>query len=561
MKKLVTVLLTVCMLAMVACQGATPDPAPAPAVTSAPATPAATAAAAPATAAPQQTAAATAPPQSQPPLKISWVPQNDAPVNPDSPGVLEFEKRMNIDIDFVYFERAQLADLLQLRVATGDIPDVMWLVGNRNLATNLSKQGVLAEIKPEYVKEKMPATWAGTNELCGEDIWELNQIDGKNYGIPTPFSENIYPFVPIIRDDWLKKVGINDLPVTLEDHEKAFYAFANDDPDGNGKKDTYALSITGMKPVFGAFGGLPMEASWQRQGDKVVYTPTMPEMFEALTYLAKWYKDGLIDPEFVTGENKGQAWANTVTFWNGVIGYSSPGMYYHIRGILNPNNPKDLGSNTYQQFKAIQGPNATYKEIKPMVGPKGASGSILWGTAGSVPDLTLGVHLEKDKAKYDRIMEIAELQNKDWDLYLLCTRGVEGVEYEKTNDPKEPFRTLLDTSDNLINAKHGLGLTGMMMSRNNIKFINDAANQYEVEYKRQFLDWPGYTSFVRLTLPSAAMYESQINTARNEAYWNFVMGQRPCTQAEWTKFIGELNALGLETLEKEANEYLQMYYK
>ena len=52
-------------------------------------------------------------------------------------------------------------------------------------------------------------------------------------------------------------------------------------------------------------------------------------MKEALTYLRKWYKDGVIDPEFVTGENKGGYKHLSHAFINGKIGMTSMGNYYH----------------------------------------------------------------------------------------------------------------------------------------------------------------------------------------------------------------------------------------
>ncbi|MNW18704.1 hypothetical protein D3C71_2183690 [compost metagenome] len=45
-----------------------------------------------------------------------------------------------------------------------------------------------------------------------------------------------------------------------------------------------------------------------------------PEMKEGLKLLAKWYKDGVIDPEFVTGENKGGYWATSHAFINNRVG-------------------------------------------------------------------------------------------------------------------------------------------------------------------------------------------------------------------------------------------------
>ena len=52
-------------------------------------------------------------------------------------------------------------------------------------------------------------------------------------------------------------MGIDKIPETLEEAEEAFYAFANNDPYGDGKKNTYGLEQTGLQSIFGAYGGIP----------------------------------------------------------------------------------------------------------------------------------------------------------------------------------------------------------------------------------------------------------------------------------------------------------------
>ena len=115
--------------------------------------------------------------------------------------------------------------------------------------------------------------------------------------------------------------------MTLAECEEVFYKMANEDPDGNGVKDTYALSNTGLLPIYGAFGAIPDR--WVDDGEgNLIYGAVHPGMKDALTLLAKWYKDGLIDPEFVTGENAGGHWSLSIPFENGVVGFSSPGAFY-----------------------------------------------------------------------------------------------------------------------------------------------------------------------------------------------------------------------------------------
>lgn len=110
-----------------------------------------------------------------------------------------------------------------------------------------------------------------------------------------------------IRSDWLENLGLA-VPTTLEELEAVFYAFAQDDPDGNGQDDTYALSAGGnsgamgrymFQSIFGIFGVNPLFWTENEEGE-LEYGFTTDEVKEALKLLSKWYADGLIDPEFIT---------------------------------------------------------------------------------------------------------------------------------------------------------------------------------------------------------------------------------------------------------------------
>ena len=52
------------------------------------------------------------------------------------------------------------------------------------------------------------------------------------------------PTVLVWRKDWLEKVGIEKIPSTIEEFETAIRAFKEQDPDGNGKNDTFGFSNT-----------------------------------------------------------------------------------------------------------------------------------------------------------------------------------------------------------------------------------------------------------------------------------------------------------------------------
>ncbi|AFC33343.1 Peripheral protein [Paenibacillus mucilaginosus 3016] len=131
-----------------------------------------------------------------------------------------------------------------------------------------------------------------------QEAWDRVRFQGKIYGIP---SMNSIPGVELmyVRKDWLNRLGLK-APRTLEEYREVMRAFTQEDPDGNGKHDTYGLAMTNhlyrSAPFFGAFG-VQLNQWTERQG-QLVYSNILPETKEALLFLASLYREGWIDPEF-----------------------------------------------------------------------------------------------------------------------------------------------------------------------------------------------------------------------------------------------------------------------
>ena len=495
--------------------------------------------------------------QQQEVITINWMPQNDQPVDPESPVVKELERQLNVKFNFIYIDRNKETELLNIRIASEEIPDVMRLRDDRFRA--FIQQGVLAEIPEELLKDTAPTFYEVTEKYGGDMAWEYPKEDGKLYGLPLINPNGDYHFVPIWRDDWLRNVGIDKVPETLEEAEEVFYRFVNNDPDQNGKKDTYALSDKGMSTIFGAFGGIPYQSvggsngfTWSLKDGEVIATAVMPEMKDALTLLNKWYKDGLIDPEFISGENKGQGWSSTVTFWNGKIGFSTPGVGYHINP---PYSSEDSGSANYQNFKSLQGEKATYKEGKPLVGPKGHFGTERWGTYPGVY-MVLGRDVAKDEEKMKKVLEINEKMCSDYDFYMLVRYGIKDLHY-KVTDIGVVYTDL--TKDNKDKAKLGLNTNGIGYAvTNNVEFHKRSAIAF-CNYLDKHKHTDNYVNVVWGGLPSYPQYKAAIDKKIKENYFLFITGERSLD--EFDKFVDELNKAGLEELTVEANEWYTKYNK
>lgn len=259
---------------------------------------------------------------------------------------------------------------LQLMLASGEYPDIVFFPDTKQQSfLNAVKDGIVIPVN-DYI-----ANAQNLKKYTYEDSLKALKInqDDNIYGIPrTTIVRNDGYWV---RKDWLDNVGIElpeDGAVTIDELTDIFTKFTKDDPDRNGKNDTYgfghALDANKvLQPLFaGAFGAL----GWQKSsGGEYEY---MDEMYnrdgtaykKALEYTQMLYKSGLLDPDSTSND------ANTQRdrFWRGVTGVA-PGFAGQYTGYLD-------------QMKQIN-PNVelTYLFIKNEQGEvQGAGfGSGLWG--------------------------------------------------------------------------------------------------------------------------------------------------------------------------------------
>lgn len=146
--------------------------------------------------------------------------------------------------------------------------------------------------------------------------------DGKLYEIGK-LKEATPSHALFIRADWLKKLNLQ-MPATTEELLKTAQAFVDQDPDGNGKKDTYGMNIStysqyAVNEMFGA----PMsdsQLSWGLKDGKVGIL--WDNDLAALAFKKSLYDGGIIDKDFLNDKSGSKAKQD---FLNGKLGvYVNP---------------------------------------------------------------------------------------------------------------------------------------------------------------------------------------------------------------------------------------------
>jgi putative aldouronate transport system substrate-binding protein len=135
--------------------------------------------------------------------------------------------------------------------------------------------------------------------------------DGKLYEFAR-LSEVVPIHAILIREDWLKKLNLK-VPTTTEEMYQVAKAFTEQDPDGNGKKDTYGMAISlqsgnVIDQVFQATNWVVKDGSLTRNF----------ENYKAATEFKKrLFDEGIVDKDYLNDKNGAKAKQD---FINGKIG-------------------------------------------------------------------------------------------------------------------------------------------------------------------------------------------------------------------------------------------------
>jgi len=380
---------------------------------------------------------------SQQPVKIDWLAYNSYGQlsDPDNNDIVKLvQNKFNAKFNVWYLDAQKWDEALNIKLSAGELPDVL-KINNLTSLRKLIQQNVAAPVDEETVRKLAPS-YAKVIDEYSKQAWDFGKVDGKLYALPSINLNSNYPTVVIWREDWLKKVGIAKTPETIQEVEDALTKFRNDDPDGNGKKDTYGLSDFAIPAIFGAFGHPafvdfkaaskdPVQSLHRFLKDgKIAIAATQPEMKDALALLQKWYKAGLIDPEFLTSENTTGYWGDSQAFYNGKIGLTGKGMFYHWRNENDPAAPDDQGGGQYSNFKKSQ-PNGSIAFGKAPVGPQGKSGTPQWQLFSN--SLVFTSKAVKNPRVVETVLKMIEAVYSDEEFYRTTVYGIKGKDWNFSN--------------------------------------------------------------------------------------------------------------------------------
>lgn len=205
-----------------------------------------------------------------------------------------FKKALpDININWIIVPAATLMDKRNLMMGSGDMPDM--LAASQGDMLQWADSGLIIPLD-----EQINKYYTVKDSYFSKDSWKMVTYKDKIWAIITPHSPYENPSTLFVRKDWLDNLGLQ-MPATIDDFYNDCKAFTTQDPDKNGKNDTFGLASLAnlgyLSSIFLAYGVNPNEGFWSMVDGKLMPDSVRPETKDALAFMKKLYVDGYYDKD------------------------------------------------------------------------------------------------------------------------------------------------------------------------------------------------------------------------------------------------------------------------
>lgn len=218
----------------------------------------------------------------------------------------KLEEITSVKVKFDHPASGEADQQFNLMMTSGELPDVIERIWTSvpGGPEKYIKDNKIVRLN-DYIDEYAPNFKKVLDE---HPEWRkmVSTDDGSIYAFPFLRQDelNLTFFGPVIRKDWLEKLGL-EMPETIDEWHTVLKAFKDKDPNGNGKADEIPFLIDKDSITSNAFvGAWGVTNGFYHVDGKVQYGPIQPEYKEFLSLMNDWYKEGLIDKEYVATDDK-----------------------------------------------------------------------------------------------------------------------------------------------------------------------------------------------------------------------------------------------------------------
>jgi putative aldouronate transport system substrate-binding protein len=395
--------------------------------------------------------------ESSPLLITMSIPQVGEVPNKGNPVEKAIESYTNTQLDIQWIPTSAYDEKINIMIAAGELPKIL-KVNYVPTITAVIKSGLFWEIGP-YLKDYK--NLSAQNKQYYENIY----VDGKLYGIPAyrDIGRASYNY----RKDWFDALGLK-LPKTLDDWYSVQKVLVLNDPDKNGKNDTYgqilAKSFTeGNSPIMTrlavSIGGVNR---WGVVNGKMTPEFMTKEYMDVMKMFRRFYEEKLINQDF------------------GVMDGSEGGKMFDSGRVGIGNSVAGAAKSQHDRTSKVV-PTAVVDNA-PFEGPQGIR---LAGEPGNNGFLIIPKSAVKTEAELKKVLTFLD-KLMDEPMSTLQMRGIEGTHYVKADGGKTEFKDFAAFQkevkpyrDNLLNVEGynvaplidtPLGEKGTRMARENAKY-------------------------------------------------------------------------------------------
>ena len=414
---------------------------------------------------------------------------------------------MNWVLSTAYGEKVTAA------LGAGQYPNVMLVTARNSSIIQNSKHGTFNDIKFAFDDPERYPYFAQANKSILKNI----TIDGKIDGVyrARTIGRNGMTF----RKDWvlnLYKKGVLNFeePKTIADLDAMVKAFTENDPDGDGQKNTYGMIITTY--LAGPWGYDEETDTWKPSFMSQGY-------FDALTKLRDWYAAGYINKDMATLDPN--SW--DTQFLNG---YGGIQIDVADRARRNATNIES------------KDPNAIVDVIGYVTKDEGTNPAIL-PTTGYNGYYVMPKKTVQTEEELDFILSVLDECNSPT-VVNLCNYGIEGMHYTLDENGK----AVVIDDDKLTKDYADLNQFSMAMVSGSEylskAFANIVAAKVQEVYESNE-QWGVANPMAPYISENYAMSGTQLDAIIDEAKTNYITGNLDAdgyrkAVEQWMKMDGDL---------------------
>ncbi|MFH5184181.1 ABC transporter substrate-binding protein [Paenibacillus sp. TAB 01] len=435
------------------------------------------------------------------------------------------ESYTNTKLELTQISSNDFCSKLPVMIASGDLPNIIASCGapSQSYLISAVQNGAFWDITP-YIKDyknlsQMPAM-----------VYDNVKIDGKLYGVPRyrPLARYVWSY----RKDWLNNVGLQQ-PKTVDELYNMLKAFTNNDPDKNGKNDTYGLTMMvkndTLRPDFGVVFGSPL--LWGNKDGKFIRAEETPEYLEGLKFSKKLFDEKLINQDFA---------AIDVPKFEGDIENGKAGVINEATNKIqtfdarvkahNPNGAIDA-------FAALQEPKGTF-----LAGERGSNGILMFPKASVKTEADLKQLL----GFIDKLSDKPMADLLEW--------GIQGKHYELKDG--KAVRTNQEAFDNEVGFPYKYPLETVPVNNIRTEGVLDPLTKLQLQLEDDNAKLAVGDPTMTLLSPTWAEKGQELVQILTDAKVKFIMGK--IDEAGWNAALDKYRKAGGDQV---AKEYADAYAK